>query len=169
MTPIRLRIDNDSANPILVQYADLRLIAPDGTTYRALPLYKIAGTVDRPRVMGPYDPIANPAFRGSGFAVAPYYGSIYPGSPAYRGRMFYDAGFYNAYDASAMDRSLPTAAMRQNALPEGVLSPGGEVEGWVYFEKVPASELRVTLRADFQDSRTGRTLTEVRIPFDVES
>mgnify|MGYP006185075021 CR=1 FL=1 len=66
------------------------------------------------------------------------------------------------------ETELPTFEMLQQAMPEGVVNSGGNIEGWVYFEKVPEEKDRVVLRTDLVNARTGQEFAEVRIPYDVQ-
>jgi hypothetical protein len=64
---------------------------------------------------------------------------------------------------------LPTPEMRQRVIPEGVVNSGGNLDGWLFFEKVEDENLdRVMFRADLVDAETGKKFAEVRIPFLVE-
>lgn len=168
VTPIRVRIENNGRIPIDVRYRDLTLLGPEGNRYNALPPYRIAGTVTQPEVDRSYGPINNPGFTHSGFELAPYYSPVYPGMAVYTDPFVYDANFYgNAYRYWE-DTQLPTVEMLRQAMPEGVVNSGGNIEGWVYFEKVPEHERRVVLRTDLVDSRTGKEFAEVRIPYNVD-
>lgn len=168
VTPIRVRIENNGRIPIDVRYRDLTLLGPEGNRYNALPPYRIGGTVTQPEVDRSYGPIINPGFTHSGFELAPYYSPVYPNMAVYTDPFVYDANFYgNAYSYWE-ETELPTMEMLQQAMPEGVVNSGGNIEGWVYFEKVPEHERRVVLRTDLVDSRTGKEFAEVRIPYDVE-
>jgi hypothetical protein len=62
---------------------------------------------------------------------------------------------------------MPTLDMLRQALPEAVLEPGGQVSGFVYFERLPYEEDgRFELRADFPAVDAGR-VTRVEIPFTI--
>lgn len=164
VTPLRLTIENGSARPIALRYENLDLVTGDGRTFSALPLYQIEGEVQEP-VVYRGNPIADPGFVGEGYLPAPYYRGVYPGYPVYSGPFAYNWGFGNAYRTYYADIPLPTDRMQTLALPEGVLEPGGRVEGWIYFERLPDEVRQAQLRVDLDDARTGRTLNEVRVPF----
>ena len=53
-------------------------------------------------------------------------------------------------------------------IPEGVLEPGGQISGFLYFEKRPGSLKRITFEADLANARTGANFGTVRIPFVVK-
>lgn len=63
---------------------------------------------------------------------------------------------------------LPTRYMREIALPEASVRPGGSVSGFVYFERVPESRQRVTLRLRLVEGKTGRSFGTARVPFVVD-
>ena len=54
--------------------------------------------------------------------------------------------------------------VRAQAIPEGVLEPGGKVSGFLFFEHVPSHDREVRLHADLLDARTGRQLGTVTTP-----
>jgi hypothetical protein len=53
----------------------------------------------------------------------------------------------------------------QRALPEGMLSPGGKAEGFVYFEALDRDAGTVTISVDVVDAHSGETVGTARIPF----
>ncbi len=95
VTPVRVRITNNSKSTVLVRYDGFTLVSADGTTYPALPLYKIDGSVNTPL---PYSPILSPGFRWNRFRVAPYYHGLYPGIPAFGGPFGYGRYGWDYYD-----------------------------------------------------------------------
>lgn len=80
-----------------------------------------------------------PQFGWGGYYVAPYWGYAYPGlgwwpygwAPNYR--------YYDGYWPSMQRVQLPTQSMLQKAIPEGVISNGGYVSGFLL---LPESEGR---------------------------
>jgi hypothetical protein len=168
VTPIKVKITNKGTTPVRIRYADFKLSAPDGTAYAALPLYKIDSSVTTSLPVGDYYPIADPAFRWNRFRVAPYYAGLYPGLPWYHGG-FYGAPYgWDYYDTAFANVDLPTPEMRRNVLPEGVLDPGGSLEGWLYFQHVPPSKKSVTFEATINSER-GANLGQLSIPYDFAS
>ncbi len=59
---------------------------------------------------------------------------------------------------------LPTPAMYRNVLPEGVLDPGGSLEGWLYFKHVTVQKGAVTFDANVK-AADGTSLGELSIPY----
>jgi hypothetical protein len=146
VTPLRIVIDNGSPQALQIRYDDFEIRAPNGATYRAVPPAHTRG------VVVDTDAPVTPKFRYNGFYAAPYYRDYYQGVPLYGGSFAHDAPYYDAHfpywQAKAV---LPTAEMLARALPEGVLNPGGKLDGYLYFEKVhekdgAAVDLRVRLR-----------------------
>jgi len=167
VTPVKVSITNHGTSTVLIRYSDFKLVGADGSVYPALPLRKIDATASAP-VTG-FDPVLSPAFQYRGFRVAPYYGGIYPGLTRFGGRFPYGYGRYgwDYYDA-AFDgfRSvkLPTPTMYQNVLPEGVLDPGGSLEGWLYFKHVGNQKGAIDFDAALV-SVTGTSLGSLTIPY----
>lgn len=166
VTPLRVVIENNSDRPLRVVYNEFALVGPDGVISSALPLYEIDGSIAEPNE-GIVTPLAeNPGFIHSGFAVAPYLHGYYPTMRPAAAPFYHDNYYYTSHLQHWETTQLPTQAMRDNALPEGVLSSGGRLEGWLYFEPVGDAS-RVVFRADLVDARNGDEFGEIRVPFDV--
>ncbi len=169
VTPMKIKITNNGNTPVRVRYADFKLTDPDGKSYAALPLYKIDSTVEVPTPLGAYDPIVRPGFFYHRFRVAPYYSGLYPGLPWYHGGFGYGGPYgWGYYDDAFRDVQLPTNAMRKNVLPEGVIDPGGSLEGWLYFQHVSPSVKHVDFDATVTSER-GVQLGDLSIPYDFKS
>jgi hypothetical protein len=54
--------------------------------------------------------------------------------------------------------------MLNQALPEGVLQPGGHVSGFLYFHKLKESQGRVIFAQDVIEAETRERLATLRIP-----
>ena len=169
VTPIEVTIQNNSNKPLSVQYSEFRLVAPDGTIYNALPPFAIQGSLDKPVTAIGYRPILDPVFDYDNFSVAPYYASLYPTLLPYEGAFYPDRAYYDYYGPLWRNIQLPTDRMVAQALPEGVIENGGEVKGFLYFEKVDTDDDNlVKFRADLVNPRTGQTFGAIGIPFTVE-
>jgi len=142
VTPVHVKITNDGALPIRVQYQDFALVASDDKRFVAIPPLQTEGVV-RQHVIGPIAP----RFTHSGFMVAPYYAYAYPGIAAYAGPFPYDDVYYDTHYDYWADVQLPTAEMVAWALPDGVLDHGGTLDGYLYFQNIPDSEHQVQFRA----------------------
>lgn len=170
VTPVKVRIENDSSSDVRMDYGDFALVAPNGKRYAALPPYGVEGTVAEPVLTSSYTPLTRPGFHYENFFVAPYYAPVYPGMIPYAGvhHYWYDPTYYAHYYDYWAHIPLPTPAMLQQALPPGVIEPDGEVSGFLYFERVGMGIERVHLRADLVDADDGRRMGEIRIPFTVK-
>ena len=163
VTPLKIRIDNNSADPLQVRYEAFTLVSPTGASFAALPLSQIEGEVSElTHTSGARD------FYYRDFSVAPYYAPHYPGIDPYPGYFPLNSYYYDTYYHYWTDIELPTPAMQQRALPEGVIDSGGSLDGWLFFERVDDDLERVVFRADLVNADTGRKFAEVRIPFTVE-
>jgi hypothetical protein len=173
VTPVRVYIENDSGEPLRVRYSEFALVAPDGQRYAALPPFNVEGDITEPVLVRDYSPVADPIFTYDAFSVAPYYSTIYPDLTPYADPFFYDPDYYYRYgdvlDTIFVEENLPTATMLQNALPEGVLYDGGQVSGFLYFEKVDPEQPRVTFRADLEKADAKASFGTATIPFTVEN
>lgn len=167
VTPVKVQITNTGSTAIRIRYDDFKLVGADGTTYPALPLYDIDTTVSTPISPSIYGPIGRPGFLYRGFRVAPYYSGIYPGLPRFGGPFGYGRyglGYYDAFGPGFARVQLPTREMYRNVLPEGVLDPGGMLQGWIYFKHV--DNMRGDIAFDAQvTSIDGSTLGNVTIPY----
>jgi hypothetical protein len=167
VTPMRVSIHNDSRQPLHIRYGNFSLISPGGDTHSALPPFEIQGSIEEPVIVrtSPQSFYA-PLFVSDHFYFAPYYDGIYPDITIER-KFTYDPNYYTTYYTYWRDIDLPTPEMRQQAIPEGILQPGGHLEGQLYFEKVDVGVPRVVFRADLVNAQTGRQFGEIRIPFEV--
>lgn len=164
LTPIRIRIDNNSGQPLLVRYSDFSLVNTRHQLYAALPLYHIKGSVSQ--FVAPS--LVTPGFAYHRFYVAPQLSRTYPSIPPYNGNFYYDPLYESRYNDYWHDAPLPTATMWQKALPEGVIDSGGSVQGWLYFEKIGKEMHHLIFRADLVNAASGRKFAEIRIPFVVK-
>lgn len=164
VTPLKVRIQNTSNDRVMVRYSEIRLVAPDGSTYAALPPYSIEGTVSDPQVTRGGRPVGR-RFPGTGFAVSPMYSPLYPGFPVAGTSFPHDPLYYSHYGSFWRTADLPTNAMLELALPEGVLDPGGSVQGYLYFEKVDPDVPRVRFRMDVVNAGRGNEIGMIEIPF----
>lgn len=166
VTPLKIRIDNDSGQPVRMRYNEFTLIGPNGASFAALPPSQIESELS---VMtdAPGEPYGT-GFYHRYFAVAPYHVTLYPNIDPYTGRFPADPYYHSAYYSYWADVDLPTPEMRQRAIPEGVIRSGGSLDGWIFFERVDDDLPKVVFRADLVNADTGRKFAEARIPFAVE-
>lgn len=163
LTPVLVKIRNQSERPLRVRYSDFVLEDPEGQRYAALPPYDIDAKVSE-RI--------RPAYAYSSFHVAPHIGHYY--SPYYFGHHHPGAfGHYRPYFGthySSLQRvQLPTNDMLARALPEGVIDPDGNVAGFLYFEEVEEpAQGRVMFRFSLVEADTKEQFGEIEIPFQLE-
>lgn len=163
VTPVRMEIENDSAQPLRVRYSNLSLVSADGQTFRALPPFDVRGSVEKT-----VDRLV-PKFGYEGVAVAPYLGYVYEGVEVEPPSSQMDLQYYDhLYDTWKVEIPLPTEQMQEIALPEALVRPQGELSGFVYFEHVPDEKERVTLNFDLINADTGEPFGRASIPFVVD-
>lgn len=155
VTPMRVTIVNEGAVPVRIAYNQFRLVGDSGRRYSALPPFQIEG--DARTALGA------PLYPPTGFGYAPYVRPYYSSVPIYPFEP--NVGYWNRYGSVMRTVDLPTTDMLRKALPEGVLQPGGEVTGFLYFEGVGPDVDRVQLRANFRNPRTGSNVTRLATPF----
>lgn len=169
VTPMKIRLVNHGTQPVRIRYADFKLVDAGGGSYAALPLYKIDSSVETAVPVRGFAPVLRPNFRYDRFRVAPYYAGLYPGMPWFRGGFGYTNPYgWTYYDTAFADVQLPTPAMRKNVLPEGVLDPGGSLEGWLYFQHVSPKVKHVSFDATIT-SPEGTSLGDIAIPYDFKA
>ncbi len=162
LTPVKVRIVNQSGAPARIEYQQFTLVGSHGRVYQAIPPVPL----DHPAPVDG-DGTIRPIYAASNFFVAPRYHDIYPTFAAWPRSLARD-------DASAEQEhqrwgpGLPTRAMRRLGLPEGVLANGGEISGFLYFENATRRESRLTFRAELDDEQQGDQLAEIKIPFRVQ-
>lgn len=159
MTPVWVTVQNRSTREVRLMYQDFALEQPSGMRVNPLPPLSM-------RTPGPLrtTAIRAPAFHHYGFYVAPRYRAFYPGLRAWHRPFPYDPFFYDTYYAR-WRVPLPTEDMLRAALPEGVLSPGGSVSGFLYFPDIPRGAQGVfTFRANVAEEANGQAMANVTIP-----
>jgi hypothetical protein len=191
VTPLKVRIENQSKQPIRLVYQDFALETPHGERLAALPPSEIrdaeyidqnrmpygAHVVDaawqgpahhevdrrgRPRV------IFSPGFAWYGFYYAPYWNYGYIGIGPWPYPWIPDFGYFSTYYPYMRAIHLPTRSMLTKGIPEGVVAPGGYVEGFLYFTKVKPDMEQVEFVAKLQNARTGQQFGTIRVPFEVK-
>jgi hypothetical protein len=121
----------------------------------------VTGVVDTEEYVRPW-------FTYSRFYAAPYFNSYYSGVPNYPGEFSIDAPYHQHYDGYWDGRAvLPTPEVIARAMPEGVLNPGGRLDGYVYFEKPQQPKgTGVDLQVDLKGTeRTLEPFISVNLPF----
>jgi len=164
-TPLQVTVRNESERPVTLRYQDFALVRDDGTVYSALPPFEIEGTIRRREGTVVARPLLNtPRFYHRRFLVSPYYAHIYPSLTRYPGAFYHDPLFHDRYYTIWRDIDLPTEEMLERALPEGIIQPGGEVRGMVYFEPLEDAADKVRFQFDLVDGGDADAFGEVSIP-----
>lgn len=161
VTPLRILLRNESERPIRLSYEDFELVRTDtGRRYAALPPLAIEGTIEKP--LAHYD---RPGFGHERFRVAPHHAWYYPGLQPWPETFAYDDLYYRSWYGRWAEIPLPTPEMVAAALPEGVVQPGGFVDGWLYFERLPAERGPVEFRFQLVDAESEDVVGVATIPF----
>ena len=166
VTPLRVEIQNNSDKPLRVRYSDFALVdGGDGQRFAALPPYSVDGSITERSVASFDRPIDRVGFTYHGFHVSPFYDGVYP-RMRYWGRPFYyDPFYYEFYHDYWREIPLPTAEMLRQVLPEGVVDPGGNLSGFLYFEKVDSDLMEVEFRYELSNANNGQRFGMLTIPF----
>lgn len=163
ITPLKVTIENRGTQPLRIRYNEFALEAPQGVRHTALPPLKITGSVEETSALPEYVP----RFMHSDFYMAPYYHPLYGAVPIWEDPWAYDTSYYDRYYPTWRIQ-LPTQDMRDMAIPEGVLKPGGEVSGFVYFPKIERDAKALTFAFDLRSPGADADFGRLRIPFVVE-
>lgn len=159
LTPVLVRIQNNSDQPLRIRYEEFRLADPRGFEFVALPPFAIDKEAEVPT--DAY------AYRTTGFYAAPHVSPYYSGLDPWGGPFYYDPGFYGTYNQVYREVDLPTNDMLIRALPEGVLEPNGEVTGFIYFPDMGEDrDLPLEMRMKFElvNAQTGGQFGVINIP-----
>lgn len=159
VTPLLLELQNNGNRDVLLRYNQISLTDADGHRFNVMPPYDINATLTQAYT------IENPFYGFRGYEVAPYLARWYPRMLRYRGAFAYDPAYYSPYITRYEQVQLPTADMIQRALPEGVLSPKGHAEGFVYFEALHRDARTLTLAMNLVDANSGSVIGTAEIPF----
>jgi hypothetical protein len=159
VTPLLIEMHNNSDRSVLVRYNHVSLTDDAGNHFSVMPPYDIDGTVNEAFT------VQNPYYGFNRFSVAPYLSRWYPRFSRWNGAFAYDPAYYRPYVTRYAEIALPTAEMVHRALPEGVMSPGGNAEGFVYFEAFKRGAKTLTLNVDIVDAMSGSVIGTAKIPF----
>jgi len=169
LTPLHVRIENDSKAPILLLYRKFALVGPEGQYYSALP--PVAAHIDladSETDLPPDPPVSSLSFHHQGFFVAPFYSYAYGKLPVWRHPFHHDDAYHKTFHTTYKQLNIPAAELKAWALPEGVIASGGSLSGYLYFEHVDPALNRVELRGDIVHAETGQTLGTLVIPFTIQ-
>ena len=167
-TPMKVTIENQGDKPVRICYEDFFLDTGQGVQYSPLPPFEIKGEVtqyaDRP-VYVPRHAIV-PGFGYRGFYLAPWYMPYYRGLRPWGTPWAFSSRYYDTY-YPRWTVKLPTEDMLAQAIPEGVVEPGGSLTGFLYFPALQGDLQRVTFRANLSGPRPDDDLATLTVPFEV--
>jgi len=155
VTPLLVTITNSGPRSLELRYEHFALVTPAGVRFAALPPLVVTGVAYAP-VELVYPPM--------GFGLAPYLSPWYPGVSVWGGSFPFRADYYGNCYTACEHYPLPTGDMLQQALPEGVLGPGGRITGFLYFEAL-ADVRHIDLLAELVDPKTDERFGRIDIPF----
>lgn len=156
LTPVKMKVNNEGEHAVVLRYRDFTLSNPEGTRSAALPPFEIQGTVNTSPV--------RPAFPFRNYMLYPSYGFYGPGFAYWPDYWGWDPGWYDSY-YGYWQRNLPTQDMLEKAIPEGMLNPGGSVEGYLYFPHVPSKAKSVEFQATLMEAQSHERFGTLLIPF----
>ncbi len=162
LTPILVRLENESDRPLRVRFEEFELVTPSGMSYAALPPFDIEGEVT--------ERVGSYAYAAPGFYVAPHLRHHYVGFGVFGGPFGHYPYYYASYYPVYARYDLPSRDMLARALPEGVLEPGGRITGFLYFADLDAIDpqpARIRLRYVLVDAEARQRFDVIEIPFDV--
>lgn len=168
-TPLHVLLRNEGDSAVAIEYQYFELADRTGHQYAALPPLDIETAEGAPSRVKISNRLLNPLFTARAYQIHPMYGSVYDQFPQLetnRYRLGYSIDYHETNWPYWRDKgALPTREMFSHAIPQGVLQPGGEIEGYIFFEKVEPNAGVVTFRAEFVDAETGEWLARASIPF----
>ena len=156
VTPLYVSVANNSSAPVRIRYREFSLTDLSGLETAAIPPFQLQRPGTEP------SPAYPPAFASRRFLLYSPYRHYYPGMPIWGGPWDYNPLFYDR-SYGTWQPSLPTRDMLQQALPEGVLQPGGEVAGFLYFHRLRDTG-PVMFSADLIDPDSRAMIGSVQIP-----
>ncbi|MDC0723106.1 hypothetical protein [Nannocystis bainbridge] len=155
VTPLLVTITNRGRRPVELRYEHFALVTRAGVRFAALPPVIVPGVA-----YAPVDLVYPPM----GFGLAPYLSPWYPALSVWGGSFPFRPDYYGDCYTACQHAPLPDSELLQRALPEGVLSPGGRITGFLYFEEL-ADVRHVDLVAELFDPTTGERIGGLDIPF----
>lgn len=164
--PVEVEIRNESEHPLRIGYDNFALEGPGAASANAVPVLWLDDSGhDLPGIGG----AATLGWGQRNFEVAGDYAEMYPALRAYEGDFrstTVDA--YRARRPSGIEPSVLRDSMLLLAsIPEGVIRPGGRVEGMLWFDAMEGDPASVTFTADLVNARTGQQFGEITVPIDL--
>jgi hypothetical protein len=157
LVPVKVTIDDNGKHRLRIAYSEFTLGGASGFRLAALPPYQVAANNAS---------VVQPGFFGRRYFLTPWASRFYDWPGVWQGPFPLDVAYYNQYYA-AWPASLPDRDVLRQALPEGVLEPGGEASGFLYFADQPKGT-QLTFLMSLIDADLGQSIGTVAIPFVVK-
>jgi len=155
LAPVRVTLDNKGTHRVRIAYGDFTLGGPSGFRLAALPPHQVAA--DNASAV-------QPGAFGRRYVLVPWASRFYDGER--QGAYPVETGYYGRYYV-ASPATLPDQDVLRRALPEGVLEPGGEASGFLYFADQPKGT-PLTFLVSLVDADLGQSIGTVSIPLVVK-
>ena len=159
VTPVKVRIVNSSGSSIRLLYQDFALIGKNGRKYLPVPVLSIDPDQNAPHVF--------PVYASTKFFVAPRFKDVYQELEAWPQPLGRDDDLYQT-QYRLWGKNRPPLEVVRMGMPEGVLTDGGVISGFLYFETPVGREDRVTFEAELDATDGQTTVAEIQIPFSVQ-
>lgn len=161
--PVHVEIRNESDHPLRIGYDNFSLQGGGAASAEAVPVLWID---DSGRDIAGIGGAATPGWGHRNFEVAGDYAEMYPALRAYEGD--FQSTTVDAYRARRPSGVEP-GVLRDSMLllasiPEGVVRPGGRVEGMLWFEAVEGADSTLTFTADLVNAQTGMEFGRITVP-----
>ena len=166
-TPLRIGIENRSDAALRIQYQAVDLVALNGRNFSVLPPYNVRGPATDAVATSARGAVTNPGFDYEGFEVAFYAAVLYPTLMPHTGVFPVEPRYFVAAGEQWEGTPFPNRAVLRQALPEGVLRPGGQLSGFIFFEPIPNGIDGVVLGIGLVDAATSRRFGVAMFPFAV--
>ncbi len=160
VTPVGLTIVHRGDRPLRIHYGDFQLVDHVGHVYAALPPLDV-----RPGPASSKRPPSSPTLRPNAtrFSVAPHFAWLYPHAPV-DPRLRLAADYYELHYTYWHALEGPTPDMIERAIPEGVLEPGGRLDGYLFFERADLLAGRLDLVVHLMNPDTQAIFGTARLP-----
>lgn len=161
--PVHVEIRNESEHPLRIGYDNFTLEGPGAASAEAVPVLWIDDSGrDIPGIGG----AATLGWGHRNFEVAGDYAEMYPALRAYEGD--FRSTTVDAYQAR-QPSGIPPSVLRDSLLllesiPEGVVRPGGRIEGMLWFEAIEGADSTLTFTADLVNAQTGMEFGRITVP-----
>lgn len=165
VTPLMLSIENENEQPIQVTYDNISLVSEDGDVYHGLPVYDVKGEIENMILADTNALVVESEIDYERFYLYPLYNPIYTDMPLAESEFYEEPGYYKEYYKRWPGDNLPTEEIKNKALPEGILTKGGTLSGFVYFEKVDPDLETVTFKTNLINAETNQVFGTVELPF----